>query len=76
MVKDAQNHSQCESVTFPLHARPLCCRQVKESESLYVRGISESDFAEALKRVRRSVPAETLEKYEEWNRGFGDITAS
>ena len=33
-----------------------------------------SDFLESVKRIRRSVPMETLVKYEEWNKEYGDIT--
>ena len=50
--------------------------QVKETDPQHVRAISQVDFEDALKRVRRSVPPDTLDKYEEWNKGFGDISTS
>jgi spastin len=56
--------------------RELNHDQVKEADPSSVRFINLTDFDEALKKIRRSVPVDTLEKYEDWNRLYGDITAS
>ena len=32
-----------------------------------------SDFNESLKKIRKSVPPETLMKYTEWNNSYGDM---
>ena len=39
-----------------------------------MRPIQVSDFKESVKRIRRSVPFESIAKYEAWNREYGDIT--
>lgn len=39
-----------------------------------VRDISAFDFIESLKRIRRSVPPETMTKLVKWNEDYGDIT--
>jgi len=39
-----------------------------------MRGITLADFLSALKRIRCSISKETILKYEQWNREFGDIT--
>jgi len=33
-----------------------------------------SDFHDALRRIRSSVPASTIQQYEKWNEEFGDVT--
>ena len=48
--------------------------QVHEVELNQVRDIRLEDFLEALKRIRRSVPQDSLSKYAEWNEQYGDIT--
>ena len=40
-----------------------------------LRNIQLTDFLDSLKRIRRSVPADTIQKYETWNNEYGDITA-
>ena len=39
-----------------------------------VRSIGLDDFRNSLQKIRRSVPTSTLEKYESWNREYGDVT--
>ena len=39
-----------------------------------LRKIEVGDFFESLKRVRRSVPTDSLERYLTWNMQYGDIT--
>jgi len=33
-----------------------------------------SDFHDALRRIRSSVPTSTIQQYEKWNEEFGDVT--
>lgn len=47
---------------------------LKDIDVENVRGITLSDFLDSLKRIRRSVPMETLKQYEKWNEEFGDLT--
>ncbi|XP_067681387.1 spastin-like isoform X2 [Haliotis asinina] len=54
--------------------RELSISEVKNLDANKVRNIQLSDFGDALKRIRRSVPLDTLEKYERWNGEYGDIT--
>ncbi|XP_070180841.1 spastin-like isoform X2 [Littorina saxatilis] len=54
--------------------RELSMVEVRSVDANKVRDIKMSDFLEAVKRIRRSVPMETLVKYEQWNREYGDIT--
>lgn len=49
--------------------------QVRDMDANEVRCIMLTDFLDSLKRIRRSVPPETLEKYVKWNREYGDITS-
>jgi len=39
-----------------------------------VRNINLNDFSESLKRIRRSVQQDTLDKYTQWNSEYGDMT--
>ncbi|XP_064599852.1 spastin-like isoform X3 [Liolophura sinensis] len=55
--------------------RELSPSEVRSMEANKMRGISLADFHESLKRVRKSVPADSIAKYEAWNQEFGDITA-
>lgn len=54
--------------------RELSPAEVKCLDASKVRGIQMIDFLESLKKIRRSVPIESLEKYERWNYQHGDIT--
>ncbi|KAL8610922.1 hypothetical protein ACOMHN_042540 [Nucella lapillus] len=54
--------------------RELSVTEVRSVDANKVRDIRMSDFLESVKRIRRSVPVETLLKYEDWNREYGDIT--
>ncbi|KAL4238170.1 hypothetical protein ACF0H5_002882 [Mactra antiquata] len=53
--------------------RDLSLTEVKEVDASKVRAIKANDFFEALKRIRKSVPIETLVKYVEWNNQYGDM---
>jgi spastin len=39
-----------------------------------MRDINLKDFVESLKKVRRSVPQESLVKYANWNANYGDMS--
>ncbi|XP_022244542.1 spastin-like isoform X2 [Limulus polyphemus] len=39
-----------------------------------MRQITMEDFSESLKRIRRSVPSQSLVQYEKWNQEFGDMS--
>lgn len=39
-----------------------------------VRCITENDFINSLKRIRRSVATSSLSAYEKWSQEFGDVT--
>ncbi|KAK7504867.1 hypothetical protein BaRGS_00003895 [Batillaria attramentaria] len=54
--------------------RELSVSEVRSVDANKVRDIQMSDFLESVKRIRRSVPLDTLGKYEEWNKEYGDIT--
>ncbi|ESO97992.1 hypothetical protein LOTGIDRAFT_143345 [Lottia gigantea] len=41
-----------------------------------VRNMQMSDFTEALRRIRISVPPDSLLKFEKWNEEYGDVTRS
>ncbi|RXG68025.1 Spastin [Armadillidium vulgare] len=41
-----------------------------------VRGITQGDFKESLKKIRKSVPESTLASYEKWNADFGDVSST
>ncbi|CAL1527099.1 unnamed protein product [Lymnaea stagnalis] len=53
--------------------RELSLHEVKSMDANKVRPIQATDFRESLKRIRRSVPLESLGRYEEWNREYGDV---
>ena len=40
-----------------------------------LRDIQLQDFLNSLKKVRKSVPTDSLERYFTWNMQYGDITA-
>ncbi|XP_077102204.1 spastin isoform X2 [Siphateles boraxobius] len=52
--------------------RPEQVRNISPSE---MRDIRFSDFADSLKRIKRSVGPQTLDQYVRWNREYGDTTA-
>ncbi|KAK2160253.1 hypothetical protein LSH36_137g04022 [Paralvinella palmiformis] len=54
--------------------RGLDPTEIKEMDPNRVRDIQLHDFLEALKKVRKSVAPETLQKYDAWNQQYGDIT--
>ncbi|XP_045166158.2 spastin-like isoform X2 [Mercenaria mercenaria] len=53
--------------------RELSLSEVKEVDASKVRPVKLSDFLESLKKIRKSVPPETLMKYTEWNNQYGDM---
>ncbi|XP_052769250.1 spastin-like [Mya arenaria] len=53
--------------------RELSLTEVKEVHANQVRGIKMADFLDSLKKIRRSVNIESLNKYVEWNNNYGDM---
>ncbi|XP_061173837.1 spastin-like isoform X2 [Saccostrea echinata] len=53
--------------------RDLSAKEVKTVDANQVRHITENDFFEALKRIRRSVAQESLQQYETWNFEYGAV---
>ncbi|CAH1791434.1 unnamed protein product, partial [Owenia fusiformis] len=54
--------------------RELDPDQVRQMDAKNIRNIRLSDFVDSVRKIRRSVPHDTLEKYEKWNQEYGDIT--
>lgn len=54
--------------------RELSVTEVKEVDANKVREIRMLDFLDSLRRIRRSVPEETLAKYFDWNQQYGDMS--
>ncbi|KAL3872851.1 hypothetical protein ACJMK2_036038 [Sinanodonta woodiana] len=54
--------------------RDLSVSQVKHMEADKVREITLTDFLNSLRKIRPSVPQETLAKYLAWNSHYGDMT--
>lgn len=48
--------------------------QVKNLDPTALRAISEQDFVNSLKRIRRSVAMQSISAYEKWSRDYGDVT--
>ncbi|MCI4393926.1 hypothetical protein PGIGA_G00163090 [Pangasianodon gigas] len=55
--------------------RELLPEQVRNMAANEMRNIRFSDFAESLKKIKKSVSPQTLEQYARWNREYGDTTA-
>ncbi|KAK3093436.1 hypothetical protein FSP39_015716 [Pinctada imbricata] len=51
--------------------RDLSASEVKTVDAKKVRDINFFDFNDSLKRIRKSVPQGSLERYEEWNAEYG-----
>ncbi|SPP82734.1 spastin isoform X1 [Drosophila guanche] len=54
--------------------RELNVEQVKCLDISAMRHITEKDFHNSLKRIRRSVAPQSLNSYEKWSQDYGDIT--
>ncbi|KAL5007365.1 hypothetical protein ScPMuIL_016171 [Solemya velum] len=54
--------------------REIPVKEVKKLDANKVRDINMSDFLEALKRIRRSVPVDSLAGFERWNNEYGVIS--
>ncbi|XP_054725231.1 spastin isoform X2 [Anastrepha obliqua] len=54
--------------------RELNMEQVKCLDISAMRPITEKDFHNSLKRIRRSVASQSLNSYEKWSQEYGDIT--
>ncbi|XP_037047077.1 spastin isoform X1 [Bradysia coprophila] len=54
--------------------RELNVEQVKNLHPNSLRAITENDFTNSLKRIRRSVAPHSLLAYEKWSEEYGDIT--
>lgn len=48
--------------------------QVKNVNLKEIRPITEQDFINALKRIRRSVAPQSIHAYEKWAKDYGDVT--
>lgn len=48
--------------------------QVKNLDPGALRAITEQDFQNSLKRIRRSVAPQSLIAYEKWSQSYGDVT--
>eukprot|EP00057_Strongylocentrotus_purpuratus_P027469 XP_011681943.1 PREDICTED: spastin-like [Strongylocentrotus purpuratus] len=48
---------------------------VKSTTAEQVRSITLSDFYDSLKRIRRSVPQDSINLYADWNKSYGDISS-
>ncbi|XP_063957422.1 spastin-like [Lytechinus pictus] len=55
--------------------RELGLNGVKSTSAEQVRSITLSDFYDSLKRIRRSVPQDSINLYEDWNKNYGDISS-
>lgn len=56
---------------FPLE---IDMDQVKNVNLKEIRPITEQDFVNALKRIRRSVAPQSINAYEKWAKDYGDVT--
>lgn len=54
--------------------RELGPNQIRSVDATKLRSIRLSDFMESLKKIRPSVPYETLVKLEQWNQQYGDVS--
>ncbi|CAF0726560.1 unnamed protein product [Didymodactylos carnosus] len=52
--------------------RELCIEDLKKLSLQRIRPISIQDFLESLKKIRQSVSPDTLDKYVQWNKNYGD----
>lgn len=48
--------------------------QVKNVNLKEIRPISEQDFVNSLKRIRRSVAPQSIIAYEKWAKDYADVT--
>lgn len=48
--------------------------QVRNVNPKEIRPITEQDFVNSLKRIRRSVAPASVVAYEKWAKDFGDVT--
>lgn len=48
--------------------------QVRNVNPKEIRPITEQDFVNSLKRIRRSVAPSSVAAYEKWAKDFGDVT--
>lgn len=48
--------------------------QVRNVNPKEIRPITEQDFVNSLKRIRRSVAPASVAAYEKWAKDFGDVT--
>ena len=79
VLKSNISQSKHWKLHFPILITPgliseLPIDKVRHLDLSQVREISLADFTEALKRIRRSVPQDSLAKYVTWNQEYGDIT--
>jgi len=54
--------------------RELSGDQLKTIDKNKIRKINLEDFLKSLKRVRSSIPRDSLQEYEDWNLKYGDTS--
>ncbi|XP_064623012.1 spastin-like isoform X2 [Lineus longissimus] len=55
--------------------RELPPEQVRDVDLSQVRSIQMVDFLDSLKKIRHSVPQGLMDKFDRWNKEFGDVTS-
>jgi len=62
------------NIKFDLFLVELDPDQVRCMDPRSMRNITLQDFAESLKRIRKSVSPSSLVHYEKWNSDYGDVS--
>lgn len=68
-----EGYSPADIYSICLDAQTTALRRVFEEGVEEVPEITQEDFLEAVKKRRPSISAETLRRYEEWNRAYGAV---
>lgn len=62
-------------IALIFHSFPeIDVEQVKNVNLKEIRPITEQDFMNSLKRIRRSVAPQSIIAYEKWAQNYGDVT--
>lgn len=62
------------SPSFRFSNPEIDVEQVRNVNPKEIRPITEQDFVNSLKRIRRSVATASVAAYEKWAKDFGDVT--
>lgn len=65
---------QKNSSHFNFNPTEIDVEQVKNVNLKEIRPITEQDFVNSLKRIRRSVASQSIIAYEKWAKDYGDVT--